>query len=119
MQSEVAKLKNEIAENKRKIKQLEKQQKVPKRDIERFKKFYKDTLCNPYYTYLRFIEEVERCGWGGYSPDEEIGVWFGEKKEDELEVEKARQFICAIKPTWNAYFLEAIKNLEGNEDEDA
>ena len=122
METELAKLKNEIAENKRKIKELEKQQKkyiVPKREIEKCKKYYMDTICSPYYRYLRFIEDVERCGWG-QPPDEEINVWFGESKKDELDLEKARQFVCAIKPTWNEYFLESIKNIQKeDEDEDA
>ena len=118
MEEQIQKLKNEIAKNQRKIAELEKQKlpKVPKRDIEKFKKYYNDTIRNKQYKYFRFIEDMIQ--FGGLS-SYEIGVWFGEYKKHIKDVEEARQFITSVMPEWDKYFLECIEELKcEDEDED-
>ena len=89
---EVTRLKNEIAENKRKIKELEKQTKlpkVPKRELEKFKKWRQETLCHPYLRYYDYINDDGFCGdWVYY-----LTGWFGMNIE---ELEKAKQFVSYI-----------------------
>jgi hypothetical protein len=84
--------------------------KVPKRDIEKFKKYYNNTIENKQYRYFRFIQEKE-LHYGDLSADE-IGFWFGEYKKDFNDVEQARQFITSVKPEWDKYFIECIKELK-------
>lgn len=80
------------------------QLKVPKREINKFVKFYNDLKSNPFLRYFKAIDSIE---YNGVCDEyEELTSWFGNDVES---LEKARQFITQIKPEWNEMFINVIK----------
>ena len=112
---ELARLKKEIEDNKRKIKEIEKKQKetavkISKRELDSFKSFIQNTQSHKHYHLLRFIEELDV----GNGTLDNILMWFPTIKD----IEQARQFICHIRPNYNNTFLKAIEYIKENENED-
>jgi hypothetical protein len=88
---------------------------ISNKEANDFKKYYEKTINNPNWKYLEFLADEDQLDCGTQEIFDIFGVSNNNKEEclASIEsIERARQFIILINPSWDNIFLEAIDDLK-------